>query len=195
MKIQLLTQGVNVAPMLWALRARPELWDTNTSRTEDPASPHHGLSDIWARYAAPGVDGSQPHESVWLPAADALPIRELVYPLMGLVNGVQLGGFLITRIPPGAECKPHTDPGWHARYYDKFAIQLESAPGQAFCFDRERLESKPGDVYFFDNAFTHWVENPTPFERITAIVCIRTEATIARENDMRQDDTAQAARG
>jgi hypothetical protein len=172
-KIELIAQGLNVAPLLWALRANPQLWDQNTGRTESPDSPHHGLSDIWARYAAPGVDGSQPHESVWHPAADLLPIRELVYPLMAAVQGDQLGGVLITRIPPGAKCRPHTDPGWHARYYEKFAIQVTSAPGQRFCFEGESLETMPGDLFWFDNAHTHWVTNDTPHERITAIVCIR----------------------
>ncbi len=186
MKLQLLEQGVNVAPMLWALQAHPELWDQNTGRTEDPTSPHHELSDIWVRYAAPGVDGSQPHESVWYPCADLMPIRELVYPMMARFGGVQLGGVLITKIPAGKMCKPHTDPGWHARYFDKFALQIQSAPGQAFCFDGERLESKPGDIYYFDNSFTHWVENPTPYDRITAIVCIRTERTASCRGQLPQ---------
>lgn len=173
--IELLHSGVNVQPMLWALREHPELWDQNPARTENPDSPHFGLSDIWARYAAPGVDGSQPHDSVWYESADLLPVRELVMPLMGAVKGEQLGGVLITRIPPGAHCKPHTDPGWHARHYEKFAIQIASAPGQLFCFDGQYLESKPGDIFWFDNSQTHWVTNPTPYERITLIACIRRE--------------------
>lgn len=173
MKIKLLHTGVNVQPMLWALLEHPELWDRHTARTESPASPHHGLSDIWARYCAPGEDPAGPHESVWYEAADVLPVRELVYPLFSAVHGDRLGGVLITRIPPMGECKPHTDPGWHARYYDKFAVQLASAPGQAFCFDGEHLITKPGDVFWFDNAHTHWVTNPTPHERITLIACIR----------------------
>lgn len=179
-KLELITQGVHVAPFLWALQSNPGLWNQNTSRTKDETSPHHGLSDIWARFAAPGVDGSQPHESVWYPSADLLPVRELVYPLMAAVKGVQLGGVLITRIPAGAECRPHKDPGWHARYYDKFAIQIQSAPGQAFCFEDERLESKPGDVYLFRNEFEHWVSNDTLHDRITLICCIRTEETVQR---------------
>lgn len=174
MKIKKILDGVNVAPLLWALQAHPELWDQNKSRTEPGDSPHHGLSDIWARYAEPGVDGSQPHESVWYPCADLLPVRELVYPLVGFVHGDRLGGVLITKIPAGQECKPHTDPGWHARYYEKFAVQVQSAPGQRFCFDGESLETKPGDVFWFDNSHTHWVTNPTAYDRITLIVCIKT---------------------
>lgn len=173
-----LADGLNVGPLLWALQANPQLWNANTSRTADPASPHYGLDDIWARYAAPGEDPGGPHESVWYEAADLLPIRELVYPLMSFVNGDRLGGVLITRIPAGRECRPHSDPGWHARFYEKFAIQVQSAPGQAFCFDNERLETKPGDLYWFDNSATHWVENPTPHDRITAIVCIRPDRKV-----------------
>lgn len=173
MKIELVHSGVNVAPMLWALQSHPELWDQHTTRTESKDSPHHGLHDIWARYAEPGVDGAKPHESVWYPCADLLPVRELVYPLMVAFQGDQLGGVLITKIPPGKVCKPHHDDGWHAKYYEKFAIQIQSSPGQAFHFDGESLESKPGDVYWFDNSFTHWVTNDSPYDRITLIACIR----------------------
>ena len=70
----------------------------------------------------------------------------IIYPLMSLVRGEQLGGVLITKVPAGKEVKPHTGPGWHARYYEKFAVQLQSAPGQRFCFEGESLESKPGDL-------------------------------------------------
>ena len=173
MGIRKIGDGVPVGPLHWALQANPQFWDQNTARTESPTSPHHGLSDIWARYAAPGVDGSQPHESVWYPVADVLPVRELVYPLMSHLQGDQLGGVLITRIPPGGICRPHTDPGWHARHYEKFGVQITSAPGQRFHVEDQSLETKPGDLFWFDNSFTHWVTNETPYERITMIVCIR----------------------
>lgn len=172
-KITLIHEGLNVVPMLWALQAHPDLWDQHTERTASPASPHHGLSDIWARYAAAGEDPSGPHESTWYPAANLLPVRDLVYPLLSAVRGTRLGGVLITKIPAGAECRPHTDPGWHARYYDKFAIQIASAPRQEFCFEGESMETKPGDVFWFDNSHTHWVTNPTPHDRITLIACIQ----------------------
>lgn len=165
---------VDVRSLQWALRSNPQLWDQNPSRTAPADSPHHGLSDIWARYAHPDtIDPGQPHESVWYPSAELLPVKDICYDLMRAVEGDQLGGVLITRIPPGAQCRPHTDPGWHARHYEKFAVQVESAPGQRFCFDNAGLETSPGDVFWFDNSFTHWVTNDTPFERITMIVCIR----------------------
>lgn len=162
--------------MRQALAAHPELWDQHTARTEDADSPHYGLSDIWARFADPATmqpDGS--HDSVWYPCADLLPVRELVFPLMSAVCGERLGGVLITRIKPGQVCKPHADPGWHARYYDKFAVQIDAAPEQAFHFEGQSLVTKPGDVFWFDNSFTHWVTNDSQTDRITLIVCIKTE--------------------
>lgn len=173
--IQLLAEGIDVATMQKALRDHPELWNQNTARTESPESPHHGLDDIWPRYADPATlreDGS--HDSVWYPSADLLPVRDLVFPLMAAVRGERLGGVLITRIKPGHICRPHTDPGWHARYYEKFAIQIEAAPEQAFHFEGHTLVTKPGDVFWFDNSFTHWVTNDSKSDRITMIVCIKT---------------------
>lgn len=173
MKIQQIAEGLPVRDLLWTLQANPHLWDEHTDRTAPEESPHHGLSDIWARWAAPGVDGSHPHDAIWYPCADVLPVRPLAMQIMAAVGGERLGGVLITKIPAGARCKPHTDPGWHARHYEKFAVQVQSSPGQRFCFDGESLEPKPGDVYWFDNSHTHWVENDTPHDRITLIVCVR----------------------
>lgn len=171
--IKLLTWNIPVQPLQWALKLHPDLWNANKARTEHPSSPHHETSDIWARFAPPDVDGSQPHESEWYEAADLLPIKELVYPLFNYVRGTRLGGVLITKIPAGKCVKPHTDPGWHARFYEKFAIQIESAPEQAFHFEGCSLVTKPGDVFWFDNSFKHWVTNDSQCDRITAIVCIR----------------------
>lgn len=176
MKIQRVASGVNVSSIHWALQANPQLWNEHTERTEDPASPHHGLDDIWARYGDPerAKDG-QAHDAFWYPVAELLGIKAICLDLMRTVEGVELGGVLITRIPAGKSVKPHTDPGWHARRYEKYGVQITSAPGQRFCFDGEELETRPGDVFWFDNAHTHWVTNPTQYERITMIVCVRKE--------------------
>ena len=174
MKIEKVFSRVGVEQLRWTLRDNPSLWDTDTRRTSPTDSPHHGLSDIWVRYAAPEIAHVDlPHQSVWYPCEKVLDTKSIVMPLMAQVKGEQLGGVLITRIPPGGVCKPHKDSGWHAGYYDKFGVQIESAPGQRFCFDGESLETQPGDVFWFNNAYEHWVENPTDYERITMIVCIR----------------------
>ncbi len=175
-KIKLIAKNWDVAPILWALQSHPELWNEHTSRTAATESPHHGCDDIWTRFGDPerAQDGA-PHAAHWYPAADLLDVRQMCHDLMHMVHGEELGGVLITRIPPGAAVRPHTDPGWHARYYEKFAVQITSAPGQAFHFEGQSLETRPGDVFWFDNQYTHWVTNDTPYERISMIVCIRKE--------------------
>ena len=176
-KIKLISQGANVAPIHWAILKHPELWNEHNARTKDEFSPHYELDDIWPRFGdIEYAENNQPHDSKWYPSADILGIKPFVYDLFRAVEGVELGGVLITRIPAGKKCKPHIDPGWHARRYEKFGVQITSAPGQKFCFDEEELETKPGDIFWFDNQFTHWVINPTPYDRITMIVCIRKES-------------------
>ena len=175
-KIRLVASGLPVDGIYWALRQNPQLWNEHTQRTASPDSPHHGLDDIWARFGDVNCAATgQPHTSYWYPAADLLQIKGLCDAIRERVGGVEMGGVLITRIPPGASCKPHIDPGWHARYYDKFAVQITSAPGQAFCFEDQNLETRPGDLFWFDNQYLHWVTNDTPYERVTMIVCIRRE--------------------
>jgi Aspartyl/Asparaginyl beta-hydroxylase len=169
-------EGLEVRALRHALADNPDLWNQRTERTQAPDSPHHGLDDIWARYGEDGTaqpDGS--FDSMWYPPALVLPVSALVFPLMAAVFGTRLGGVLVTRIRAGQSCKPHVDEGWHARYYQKFAIQIDAHESQAFHFAGHSLVTKPGDVFWFDNAFTHWVTNDGPFDRITLIACIRTE--------------------
>jgi Aspartyl/Asparaginyl beta-hydroxylase len=175
MKIELLERGLDVTAVQTALRQHPDLWNEHTARTESPDSPHHGLDDIWVRFADSGGRnvGGQEHDSIWYESAYLLGVIPIVDDLMRRYRGEKLGGVLITRIPPGRNCRPHVDTGWHARTYEKFAIQIEAAPGQKFCFEGEQLETEPGDLFWFDNSFTHWVLNPTDRERVTMIVCIK----------------------
>ena len=159
--------------ILWNLRAHPELWNLNAERTSKEDSPHREVDDIWVRYASNSSDAAGPHDSVWYPDSDALDVRGAVLDVFTRLGGTKLGGVLITRIPPGKQVYPHVDLGWHARHYEKFAVQIASAPGQRFRFDHNELEPCPGDVYTFDNSRRHWVENPTPYERVTLIICMR----------------------
>ena len=174
-RIKLLASGLDVAPLARALADAPELWDQITGRTAPADSPHREASDIWCRFAPPGASGAAEHYAAWYPAADSLPIRGYANMVMNLVGGTALGGVLITRIAPGKRVYPHVDPGWHARFYEKFALQVEAAPGQEYHFEGQSLVSKPGDLFWFDNAHSHWVTNDSDSERITAIFCVRVE--------------------
>lgn len=181
----------DILPIQSELERAAVLWNQHTLRTGYDASPHQ-VDDIWVRYNAwdeylrlkqvPGMPQeaavaqfvSAPHESIWYPGSDKLPaLKSFIFEAMRYWECERLGGVLITRIPPGGEVKPHVDGGWHATYYEKIALQIQSAPGQAFCFEDGEFECEPGTVYSFDNSQKHWVSNRSAVPRITAIICVR----------------------
>lgn len=166
----------DVGPAVEQIEEHPELWNQYSVRRYGP---HSTISDIWVRYNAwenfkDRESFNGPHESVWYPAGKILTeVRELVFELMYRVQAERLGGVLITKVPAHDSVKPHIDQGWHATYYEKFAIQLASAPGQAFQFENESLAAKPGESYTFDNSQVHWVTNESDEDRMTLICCLR----------------------
>lgn len=157
--------------------ADPAVWDRYRWRTDHPQSPHREVSDIWMRYNAIehlGPRFNEEHTAVWYPIAEQLPYtKRLAEEMFATVSGVQLGGVLVTKIPAGRQVYPHVDRGWHAGYYQKFAIQIAGHKDQAFCFENESLSALSGEAYEFRNDVPHWVVNPSPEDRITLIVCVR----------------------
>lgn len=191
---QKLSYKVDVQALNAALAAHPELWDRHTARKTAPGSPHSGMSDIWVRYndIAPFATAGDfrgfhdAHVPVWYDAwmkhrdvQEAM--RPIIFGLMSHVQGEMLGGVLITRIPDGNDIDPHTDHGWHVEYYDKFYVSLASAPGAEFWCGDEMINPEVGDIYHFDNRLEHWVTNRSGQDRITLIVCIRTDMFRGRQ--------------
>lgn len=182
-----ISENVNIKPLLWQLAARPDLWDMHRRRKDAPGTPHSKMSDIWVRYNdvelfTKSGDFSRfndQHFPIWYPAYKALPaLKPLIFNLMGLTEGEHLGGVLITRIPPGEGIAQHVDRGWHVEFYDKFYLSVRSSPGAKFiCHEgeAEALEPKPGECWRFDNRLPHSVVNESSEDRITLIVCIKTD--------------------
>lgn len=179
--IKLLVRNAPVFDLQDELATHPDIWDRRKQRTAQYV--HGDVSDIWVRYNELGLtnpsaalaDMQTAHESVWYPESELIPsARKLALQIMGFVQGERLGGILITRVPAGTEVKPHSDHSWHADYYDKFAIQVHGHSQQAFCFEDASLVTLPGDIYTFDNSKVHWVTNESPEDRVTMIICIKT---------------------
>ena len=163
----------------------PELWDAHTVRKTAPNTPHSRMSDIWVRYN--DVDPFEKsgdyrtfndrHVPIWYPAWTELPaLRPILFDLLAQVEGEMIGGVLITRIPPGGRIDPHSDKGWHVDYYDKFYVAIHSPKGARFHDESgEFLEPSVGSVYRYDNRREHSVTNSGTTDRVTLIVCIRTD--------------------
>ncbi|WP_458763672.1 aspartyl/asparaginyl beta-hydroxylase domain-containing protein [Cupriavidus basilensis] len=180
--IQKIHSDVDVMPLLLALKQHPELWDEFGARKAAAESPHTAMSDIWVRYndIRKFPDGdlthfNNEHYPIWYPAYDALPqLRPIIFGLMARVEAVQLGGVLITKIPPGGRIEPHVDAGWHVEHYNtKLYVVLQSNPK---CFNRvgdDVVSMQAGEVWWFDNTIEHEVINDGDDDRITLIVCTR----------------------
>lgn len=178
--IRFLQSGFQVSSVLQEIEENSDVWDRYTVRTKQYTSPHKKVSDIWVRYNSwENYHGdlkkfNDVHDSVWYPCVAQLPsVKKLVMQVMDYLQGERLGGVLITKILPGGNVAPHVDLGWHASFYDKYAIQLKGNSKQAFCFNDCSFSAMPGDLYTFDNSKVHWVTNESDEERMTLIICIR----------------------
>lgn len=185
--IELLASGLDVSGIAAALDENPQLWDQHKTRTAADG-PHREASDIWVRCmpwekfcADPGAF-NRPHESAWYDAANVPAIRDAAERVLDLVEALKVGGVLITKIPPHAQVHPHVDVGWHARAYDKAALQVAANDDQAFHFKNKSLVTRTGDLFEFDNRYVHWVTNDSDDPRITMICCYINEGTIMRKN-------------
>lgn len=180
-----ITEGP-VDALVRQIEEKPRLWNADGWRKT--LSAHRAMDDIWVRYndIAPFIaKGSMAgfndcHVPIWYPAWRELPaLRPIVFDLMALTQGEMLGGVLITRVPDGQTIERHTDAGWHVDYFDKFYVCLKGAPGATFnCYHdgkNETLTPRPGEVHRFDNRKQHWVVNTSGQDRMTLIVCIRTD--------------------
>jgi hypothetical protein len=181
-----ITLGINVSEALKQLNENPQFWDMHPYRRIPEGSPHEQMTDIWLRYADLEKCGREAfrseHDSVWYPCASVLTeLKKIALHVMSLVDGERLGGILITKLPAGGKIHPHTDSGWHAEYYDKFYVALKAPKGSAFGFESGDIVADDGDCWYFRNDATHWVTNDSEQDRISMIICIKTDKFRGRQ--------------
>lgn len=177
----------DVMPLQIALRRQPGLFGKYNNRCVDD-SPHRESKDIWVRYNAIdnvlNVDGqlnsdhpaNGPHRPVWYPAYYQLPqIRPVIFNLMSLVEGEELGTVLLIKIPPGKQVYTHTDGGWSASYYEKYFIPVQCYQGTSFNFPDGSILPNIGEAYWFNNSVPHNVINNSNEDMICLIVTIRSD--------------------
>lgn len=172
-----IAHGINVFPILHAVQRQPELWNQNTLRTTYPGTVHN-VDDIWLWFN--DFDKDDPtkvvndKECVPYPAWKCIPeVRSIIFDLMRLVEGVQLGRVLITRLSPGKIIAPHVDHGAPATFYSRYQIAIQSFPGVVFKAGNEQVNMMTGDCWLFDNTKEHSVINNSVDDRIALIIDIR----------------------
>ncbi len=175
-----------MAPLVKELDANRDLWDLYNFRTRMYSnSPHQHVHDIWLRYRDysefdqddPALFCNDPAAdySYWYCAAFILErTREMIHKIVDTQKIDELGGCLITMIPPYNNVLRHADNGYHAEYYkDKYLLLLRSTPDQTFCFEDETHSGEAGDLFHFNNQAEHWVRNPTDVARISLLIAGR----------------------
>jgi len=172
----LISEGIDVAPLRHAVVRQPELWNVHRLRTTHPGTAHGEADDIWLRFAPLDsleaiVDGL---ESIDYPAFASLPqARPIIFDLLRRVEGIRLGRVLITRLRPGGRIQPHEDAGGYAAYHDRYHICLQGPAENFFQARDERVAMRTGEVWWFDNAQRHQAVNRSASDRIHMIVDIR----------------------
>jgi hypothetical protein len=174
--------GIDVMPLRLQIERNPQLWNQHTGRTAHDESPHRDISDIWLRWrpadklVSPAAFNEPCTDIEWYPSMLALPAaRDIIMQIMGRVHGLSLGGCIITRIPPGAQVRPHNDEvSWHAQHYRlKVYVVIKTNPKVSQWVDGESFVPDAGAVFAYDNRRMHAVYNEGDDDRITLMCAIR----------------------
>jgi hypothetical protein len=178
--------GVDVMPLLLAIKRRPDLWKEDTFLRDYPQGPFGEVETIMLRFPVKTVHETEEalkdhtsrydqHECIDYPPYKLLTeARPLVMSLMNYVGGERLGRVMVNKIAPGGRVFPHADTPVHANYWDRFHLVLESYPGVDFRCGDEHVYMPQGSVWWFQNAIEHEVVNNSLGDRIHMIVDIRT---------------------
>jgi len=185
----LLSQGIDTTPLMLAIRRQPELWKEDTYLRDYPQGPFGEIESIMLRFqdrsgkaqqdalesASNGGPFYDQHESIDYPPYKTLTAaRPMIMNLMAYVGGERLGRAMINKIKPGGRILPHVDSFEHAKYWDRFHIVLQSAPGVVFRCGEEKVYMGTGEVWWFQNAVDHEVINNSAEDRIHLVIDIRT---------------------
>lgn len=159
-----------------ALRKRDDLFGAVPLRTTIEESPHKVVQDILLRFSQskdPDLVNADP-ESPDTPAYKELPeARSIVNWLVARVSAERIGRVMITKLGPGLEITVHSDGGDYAKYYDRFHVVIQSAPGMIFRGEDEELQMNTGEVWWVANKRPHSVKNGSDVDRIHMIVDLR----------------------
>lgn len=173
---QRIFNGLQVVPLLHSVMASKR-WNEFPIRTTYPGSPHADADDILLRFnEIPDGDPAKVVDDVLCRnflLGDFPLARPVIFDLMRVVEGEQLGRVIITRLAPGGWITPHRDEGAPATYYDRYQIGLQVLPGVLFRAGDETCEMQSGEVWWFDNTQEHEVRNNSAQDRIVMIVDIR----------------------
>jgi hypothetical protein len=183
---QKIAVGIDVMPLLVAIKRRPEMWKEDTYLRDYPQGPFGDTETVMLRFPVKSVHETEEalkehtaqfdqHESVDYPAYKLLhEARPIVMNLMHYVSGERLGRVMVNKLRPGGRIYPHADTEAHAEYYSRFHVVLQSQPGVVFRAGDEQVYMGAGEIWWFNNKEVHEVINNSADDRIHMVIDIRT---------------------
>ncbi|MEX3972258.1 aspartyl/asparaginyl beta-hydroxylase domain-containing protein [Paraburkholderia caribensis] len=184
-----IADGIATKSLLTSIYRQPDLWQADDFLRRFPQGPFGETDTIYLRfqdhvqcatddevelYKQNKLAGHDLHECPWRPEVERLPeARAHILQLMSASGATRLGRCMINRIVPGGRIFPHADSPWHAEYWDRYHIVLQSAPGNNFRCGDENVWMREGEVWWFQNAIEHEVVNNSDDDRIHLIVDLR----------------------
>ncbi|QBP10430.1 aspartyl/asparaginyl beta-hydroxylase domain-containing protein [Cupriavidus metallidurans] len=184
-----IADGANVMPLLNAIYRKPDLWKADDFLRKFPQGPFGDTDTIYLRfqdhvpctteeevklYKQNKLAGYDLHECPWRPEVNELPeARAHIMALMTAMGATRLGRCMLNRVKPGGKIFRHADSPWHASYWDRYHIVIQSEPGNVFSCGDEQIWMRPGEIWWFQNAIEHDVTNNSAEDRIHMVVDLR----------------------
>lgn len=184
-----IAEGMNVKPLLNAIYTKSDLWKADDFLRKFPQGPFGETDTIYLRfqdhvpveteaeldlYTQNKLAGHDLHECPWRPEIDALPeARAHIMALVTALGATRLGRCMINRLAPGGRIFPHADSAWHASYWERYHLVLQSEPGNVFRCGEEQVWMRQGEVWWFQNAIEHEVTNNSADDRIHLVMDLR----------------------
>ena len=184
-----IAEGINVTPLLNALYRKQHLWKADDFLRKFPQGPFGETDTVYLRfqdhvkvdtdeelelYQQNKLAGHDLHECPWRPEINELPeARSHIMALMQSMGTTRLGRCMINRIVPGGRIFPHADSKWHAEYWDRYHLVIQSEPGNVFRCGDEQVWMRQGELWWFQNAVEHEVINNSAEDRIHLVMDLR----------------------
>lgn len=168
-----LSHGVDVRPLVSALKREAHLFTQITARQSFEASPHKDTETIFLRWCpSQTLEAAFTElESVDYPALRPLKeFRSAIGNILGEAGGIKLGRAIVVKLNAHGKITEHADEGLYADCYERFHLVLESDFGTKFTCGGETVTMRPGEIWWFNHKLPHSVENNSDKPRTHFIV-------------------------
>lgn len=160
---KLLIAGLDVAPALQEIEARPELWKLMQVRQMYEGSAHADTETIVLR-------GPDRIAGIFdnLDCLDFELLNELAQTLAllrhvaGFLQAREIGRIMLVRLSSGGWVRPHVDEGGYARFYARFHLPFVTNDRCVFHCGEESVHMAAGEVWWFNHQVRHSVVNRGP---------------------------------